>query len=142
MSARIDIEGRKFGKLLVLSFDSAKYTHAIWNVECECGKKLKVSYSNLITGNSKGCASCGQKTHGLAGTSFYSRWIVMKAYHKDFIAKEWLEFANFRDDIYDTYKREYSLRRLDKTKQYSKENCYWSIPNDRKNIKNERILFV
>ena len=66
----------------------------------------------------------------------------MKTKHKNDIAKEWEKFINFKYDTYDTFKEKYSLRRLDSTKPYSKENCYWSIPSKKRTDKNERILFV
>ncbi|MEA3228875.1 MAG: hypothetical protein U9P38_07375, partial [Campylobacterota bacterium] len=74
--------------------------------------------------------------------SFYRRWETMKINHKDNISKDWIAFINFKNDTYDTFKKEYSLRRIDNKKPYSKENCYWSVPSENRNDKNERILFI
>ncbi len=142
MSARIDIEGKRFGRLLVLSFKEQKNTHAVWNVECDCGEMFCVTYNNLSNGNTTACTSCGQTTHGLSGTHFYRRWTTMKEKHKDNISSDWNYFINFKNDTYDSFKEKYSLRRLDNTKPYSKENCYWSVPSKNRRDKNERILFI
>ena len=142
MSARKDIEGKKFGRLLVLSFEKQKNTHAVWNVKCDCDKIFQTTYSNLSTGNTTACTSCGQTTHGFTGTSFWKRWQTMKVNHKDNISKEWNDFINFKNDTYDTFKKEYSLRRINNSKPYSKENCYWSIPSKKRTDKNKRILFT
>lgn len=37
----------------------------------------------------------------------------------------WKEFNNFKNDMYDSYDEEKTLFRLDKTKEFSKENCKW-----------------
>lgn len=141
MSKRIDILNKRFGKLLVLSFAGCANTHATWNVQCDCGKCFTVTYSNLKNGTSA-CSSCGNTTHGLTDTSYYGRWLTMKEKHKNNICIEWLSFDNFKNDTYATFKDKYSLRRIDPLKPYSKENCYWSVPQQKRCKKNERILFV
>lgn len=142
MSSRIDIKNKRFGKLLVASFEKQNNTHAVWNVICDCKKRFQVTYSNLSTGNTTQCKSCSQTKHGLTGTTFYRKWQTIKTRHKDNISKEWQIFKNFKNDTHETYKEKYSLRRLDNTQNYSKENCYWSVPNNNKRVKNDRILFI
>ncbi|MEA2017515.1 MAG: hypothetical protein U9N59_03610 [Campylobacterota bacterium] len=41
MSSRIDIKNKRFGKLLVASFEKQNNTHAVWNVICDCKKDFK-----------------------------------------------------------------------------------------------------
>ena len=58
----IDLEGQQFGKWTVLGRDSggdraSKAAH--WSVECECGRKGVVLGSDLRSGHSKSCESCG-----------------------------------------------------------------------------------
>lgn len=60
---RIDLTGRKFGRLSVLGYSHShiqpsKQKRAIWNVECECGVKKTVSTANL-TGKKSSTISCG-----------------------------------------------------------------------------------
>ena len=62
MSARKDLTGKKFGKIKVLEFVGHNNTHTIYKCLCtRCGKELEVPYSNLISGNTKSCQSCGNK---------------------------------------------------------------------------------
>jgi ATP/maltotriose-dependent transcriptional regulator MalT len=59
---RVDIRGQIFGKLLVLRFIGNKNSHALWKCKClNCHKATFVTYSNLISGNTKSCFSCGQR---------------------------------------------------------------------------------
>ena len=62
MSRRIDLTGKKFGKLLVIeNVGSNKYKKAMWKCRCDCGEEVVVIGSNLIRGNSKSCG-CNKHT--------------------------------------------------------------------------------
>ena len=58
---RMNIEGKKFGKLTVLSFAYVKNTHTYFNCICECGNKCIVMGKSLVSGNT---TSCGCINHG------------------------------------------------------------------------------
>lgn len=58
---RMDIEGKKFGKLTVLSFAYVKNTHTYFNCICECGNKCIIMGKSLVSGNT---TSCGCINHG------------------------------------------------------------------------------
>lgn len=56
MSARIELAGHLFGKLVVISdAPSTKAGRAMWLCECECGKSVLVSGKELRSGNTKSC---------------------------------------------------------------------------------------
>lgn len=62
MSKRIDIRGAVYNSILPLRFIENKNTHAIWKCKClKCHKGIYVSYTNIVSGNTKSCASCGQR---------------------------------------------------------------------------------
>ena len=62
MSQRINIRGVIHNSLLPLRVIATKNSHAIWKCKClKCGKATYPSYSNIVSGNSKSCVSCGQK---------------------------------------------------------------------------------
>jgi len=62
MSKRIDIRGVIYNSILPLRFIENKNTHAIWKCKClKCHKAVYASYINIVTGNTKSCASCGQR---------------------------------------------------------------------------------
>jgi len=58
---RMDIVGKKFGKLTVESFAYAKDTHTYFNCVCDCGKGCIVMGKHLVSGNT---SSCGCINHG------------------------------------------------------------------------------
>jgi len=63
MSKRKDITGKIFNDMLVLEFSVQENTHAKYKCLCMlCGKIFTVTYSNLISGNTKSCSSCGKKS--------------------------------------------------------------------------------
>ena len=144
MSAYIDLTNQTFGKLKVIKLSHTNNTHAFFVCKCECGNKVVVSSSNLKSKNTKSCAKgqCRARyAHGMAKTKFYRRWSALKERQKENISKEWQLFQTFYDDTYPTFKSHYSLRIIDKNKVYSKENCYWSIPSEKRQIINKRIYF-
>lgn len=62
MGKRIDIRGRIYNHLLVLRFVKNQNSHALWKCKClNCRKATFVTYSNLVSGNTKSCASCGNR---------------------------------------------------------------------------------
>jgi len=55
----IDLSGRKFGKLKILSrADNDSRGGAMWNCLCDCGNNSKVAYGNLKSGRIKNCRKC------------------------------------------------------------------------------------
>ena len=62
MSKRIDITNQIFNDIYVLKFEKEQNTHALYKCLCMlCNKVIYVNYSNLVSGNTKSCQSCGQK---------------------------------------------------------------------------------
>ena len=56
MGKRIDMTGKRFGRLLVLSYShTGKFARAHWNVVCDCGNKKVVDGSSLRSGLTKSC---------------------------------------------------------------------------------------
>ena len=61
MSSFINLEGRIFGKLLVLSrAENNKNKKAQWNVICDCGTRRTIVSTSLISGGTQSCG-CLQK---------------------------------------------------------------------------------
>lgn len=51
-----DIIGQRFGKLIVVSYDSViKGTGALWLCKCDCGGQVVVRGGSLKSGNTKSC---------------------------------------------------------------------------------------
>jgi len=90
---KIDLTGRKFGRLTVESEGSTNVSpcgakQAMWNCRCECGKTVIVSAGNLRTGHTTSCgcrrievaSAVGKSTmkHGGHGERLHKVWSNMK----------------------------------------------------------------
>lgn len=60
MGKRLNLIGKKFNRLTVISFNSVINNKSMWNVICECGTEKVVSGTTLIRGLTKSCG-CFQR---------------------------------------------------------------------------------
>lgn len=86
---RLDIAGKRFGRLTAVSFSYRNGTAYFWNCVCTCGEKVLVRKAHLTEGKSKSCG-CWQRdrakilcvdrntTHGESKTRFYKIWKGIK----------------------------------------------------------------
>lgn len=165
-----DLTGQKFGRLnvLKLSYKNKNGTH--WDCRCECGNNVIVNKYKLLNGHTKSCG-CYKKEilskvhlkHGLSKTKFYRIWFSMKrrCYEVDQrgyayyggkgirVSKEWLNFENFKLDMYKKYiefvkknkEKNTTLDRINSDKDYYKKNCRWATwETQHKNQKRNIIL--
>jgi hypothetical protein len=51
----VDRSGMIYGKLTVLSFNHKEHFESFWNCECECGRKVVVRGTSLVSGRTKSC---------------------------------------------------------------------------------------
>lgn len=81
---RIDLMGKRFGRLVVKSFGGTnKYKAALWNCVCDCGKEKTIQSSCLTRdGGTKscGCISIEMRRDDLVGRKF-GRWLVVGYSH-------------------------------------------------------------
>ena len=156
MGKFIDIASQTFGRLTAIEVSHKnKHGNLYWKCQCECGNIHIVYLYSLKSGKTKSCG-CLQKerlkesstTHGMRNTKFYRIWVNMKARclnknskcYKDYggrgitVCEEWLDFNNFKDDMYESYlkhveefgEKQTTLDRIDNNRNYCKENCKWS----------------
>jgi hypothetical protein len=158
MKKSLDITGRKFNKLTVIKFvKHDKWYQQLWLCKCECGRQKLMIKKPVMSGRSKSCG-CGMGvTHGMSQTKkgnsvavkkFYIAWAQMKqrcanrkaTNYKDYggrgikFCKRWELFENFRDDMYELFKKHFvkygsrqtSLDRVNNSKGYFPSNCKWS----------------
>lgn len=57
---KIDLTGKKFGRLTVVGFSKAIKKIQVWKCACDCGNIVDVRYGNLTSGTSQSCG-CLQK---------------------------------------------------------------------------------
>jgi hypothetical protein len=58
---RKDLTGKKFGRLTVLKYHATISRRAMWECECECGKRSIVRGGHLIAGATKSCGCLGKE---------------------------------------------------------------------------------
>lgn len=59
-SKHLDLIGKKFGNLTVISMVGSSGGGIVWHCKCDCGNECDVTYSKLSSGNTK---SCGCNKH-------------------------------------------------------------------------------
>lgn len=154
MPKAIDLSGKRFGRLVVVSRDPSDSRY--WHCVCDCGAPHRVYGYNMTSGK---IVSCGCKRregprvrHGMCRTRTYGAWSAMKrrslsktaTRYNDWggrgitLYKRWHVFDNFLSDMGECPEG-YSIERRDNARGYSKENCYWATPveqarNTRRNV--------
>lgn len=143
----IDLTGKRFGKLTVVSFDHRKGTRAYWKCVCDCGGNRIVGIDHLKNGDIVDCGCVNRKKnppihskHGMSYTRLYTIWALMKARcvnqnRKEYpryggrgikLVDEWLEFQPFMEwAIGSGYSDELTLDRKDNDGNYTPDNCRW-----------------
>lgn len=159
------LNGKRFGRLTVISFNSWKELSkdqkvSTWNCVCDCGNEVTTRRSYLKESSSCGCwrsekLSEIQTKHGMYGTPTHKSWQKMKerCYLESYKEKEYYQdrnievcdrwmnsFENFFEDMGERPENT-SLDRIDPNKGYTPDNCRWADAtiqcyNRRKNSNN------
>ena len=159
----IDITGKKYGRLTVLSHNGHIGEVIAWDCKCDCGNSLRVIGKALKNGNTKSCGCLASETvirrnesnatHGMTGSPTYISWDSMKqrctnANHKSFahysdfkICDRWLNsFENFLEDM-GIRPRGMTLDRIDTNGNYEPDNCRWSTATEQgQNRNSNRVI--
>ena len=159
----IDLTGKKFARLTVISKAGHKGKETTWNCVCDCGASLVVIGRDLRCGNTMSCgclqierARDANIKHGGAvrgaKTALYARWEGIKKRclqphsksYKNYggrgitICKEWRDdFNAFREWAFaNGFSPELTIERVDYNGDYCPDNCTW-IPKSEQS-KNRR----
>lgn len=163
MPSKIDMFGRKFGKLTAFYEHSKTKSGDIrWACKCDCGKIVFVVGANLRNGHTKSCGCIGKTKHGRSKSRLYEVWRGMKkrCYCKTSsgyeyyggrgitVCEEWKNsfssfekwaFANGYDE--NAKQGDCTLDRINVNGNYEPSNCRWvdmkyQVNNRRKDNKN------
>ncbi len=152
MRKRIELTGKRFGRLTVLGLGYTHKNKVYWYIKCDCGNIKTTQGNNLKSGSTRSCG-CLQREiatrHGMEKSKEYKTWACMKqrclnVNNKDFknyggrgikICDSWIN--NFGQFIKDMGLRPEgcSIDRIDNNKGYSSDNCKWSTPKEQANNK-------
>lgn len=146
---RADIDGKRFGRLLVVGYDHTnKWKESVWRCKCDCGEELLITAKRL----NRGAKSCGclrnarrKVFHGGSKLPLYKRWSDMiqrctnknNERYKDYggrgitVCDEWRDFSTFKAWAEENgYSKSLQLDRIDNDRGYSPENCRFVTPKE------------
>lgn len=156
MSAKIDMTGRRIGRLTVICEAEKRKKHIMWLCKCDCGKEVIAAGVNLRRGYYKSCGCYSadrlremRTKHKMSNSRLYREWAQMKGrcYYPKYInydcygergitvCDEWKnDFSCFMKWALDNgYTDELTLDRIDNDKGYSPDNCRWITGKEQAN---------
>ena len=147
----IDLSGKTFGRLTVLSIAENRRGKIFWECECSCGKSgFAISGSNLRTGHTTSCGCYRDEKrrhphHGGRKSTEYTIWCGIKARCENpknpaysryggrgiKVHPQWSkDFQSFINDMGARPSLAHSIDRVDNDKNYEPGNCRWATRSE------------
>lgn len=161
----IDLMGKRFGRLTVITLDHKKDGFNYWKCQCECGNFKVVRGDSLEKGSTKSCGCLIGETakkifakHGMCGTRVYRIWngITQRCHNKNdttyqnyggkgiAVCDEWRkDFRSFYAwAMANGYRDDLTIDRIDNSKGYSPDNCRWATTKEQARNKTDNHLIT
>lgn len=167
----IDLSGRRFGRLIVISASYMKSNKRFYTVKCDCGNIKEARADSLLSNHTTSCGCYHKEAssirltkrltkHGLWGIPEYHSWNSMidrcqnpnNPQYKDYggrgiiITDRWRGehgFENFIEDMGFRPFPKHSIDRYpDNNGNYFKENCRWATEEQQKRNTRRNKWFI
>ena len=161
MNPKLDLSGRRFGRLVVIALAPKTGMHLRWQCICDCGRVAFVESSRLRGDHTKSCGCLridapriSNTIHGQHGSRTYSSWRSMrerclnpKARGFKYwggagvrICSRWEAFENFLADMGERPHGTSLDRYPDPHGDYEPRNCRWATAAQQARNRRQRIL--
>lgn len=159
-----DIEGQRYGRLVVIGHLGVVKGNRHWLCQCDCGELRSTQISALKSGKTQSCGCMAREmtsersvTHGMTMSPEFNVWCSMKKRcnnpshksYKDYggrgirVCERWLNsFENFLSDVGERPSPKHSLDRFpDQNGNYEPDNVRWAtIKEQQRNRRSNTLL--
>lgn len=166
MPARLDLQGRTFGRLTVVKLEQRQAGRRRWVCQCICGGETRASSNVLVSGQSQSCgclqrersaaaARVSSRRHGLTRTPEHYSWrgMISRCYNENAtgyaryggagvnVCDRWRSsFQAFLSDMGPRPTAAHTLDRYpDKFGNYEPGNCRWATPEEQQNNRRDVV---